>query len=82
MELLTRRNLITGNREGHSLLPNKDIDLRPTKDMDQHRAQNDETLEMSNVESSNEVIFSSVVIFVFHRFLFRMTSKKFARTHS
>ena len=68
----------------HDRIPRVSVlmELLTTRDMDQYRAQNDETLEMSNVESSNEVIFSSVVIFVFHRFLFRMTSKKFARTHS
>merc|ERR1719494_1244128 len=45
---------VTRNHDCHSLLPNKDIDLRPTKDKDQHRGRNDETLEMSNAESSNE----------------------------
>merc|ERR1719494_1625980 len=45
---------VTRNHDCHSLLPNKDIDLRPTKDKDQHRGRNDETLEMSNAESPNE----------------------------
>merc|ERR1719494_368929 len=46
--------VVTRNHDYHSRLPNKDINLRPTKDKDQHRGRNDETLEMSNAESPNE----------------------------